>query len=199
MSLGTYLHRDSIIHQLPAGIKVLLLLVGGTALFLIHDIWIIGAVLSGIVWLYVLAEIPGRILIAQIRPASWIFLVIFLFQLFTRDAVFAGLVVSRFVALLLLASLVTLSTPASSMIEAVEGSIGGLRRIGINPAKVSLGLSLALRFIPVVAKITAEVREAQRARGLERSVIAVALPVIIRTLKMADDVANAIDARAYDP
>jgi biotin transport system permease protein len=199
MSLGTYLHRNSVIHQIPAGIKLLILLVGGTALFLFHDIGIIIAVSIGIVLLYVLAGLPGRILIAQIRPAFWIFAVIFLFQSFTRDVMFAGVVVSRFLALLLLASLVTLTTPASAMIEAIERSIGGLRWVGINPAKVSLGLSLALRFIPVVAKITSEVREAQRVRGLEWSVIAVALPVIMRTLKMADDVANAIDARAYDP
>jgi biotin transport system permease protein len=187
------------IHRAPAGIKVLILLIGGTALFLTSDIEIIAAALVGIAGLYALARIPGRMLVAQIRPAFWIFLVIFLFQLVTRDAMFAAVVVARFVALLLSASLVTLTTPASAMIDAIERGIGWLRLIGINPAKVSLGLSLALRFIPVVATITSEVREAQRARGLEWSVIAVALPVIIRTLKMADDVANAIDARAYDP
>lgn len=199
MTLGIYLHRDSAIHRVPAGLKVLVLLVGGTALFLVADIRLVCVALVGIIALYGVARIPVATLVAQLRPALWIFAVIFLFQLVTRDAVFAAMVVARFVTLLLLASLVTLTTPVSAMIEAIERSIGWLSQFGVNPAKVSLGLSLALRFIPVVAAITAEVREAQRARGLEWSVIAVALPVIIRTLKMADDVANAIDARAYDP
>jgi biotin transport system permease protein len=199
MSFGVYLHRSSAVHRIPAGFKVLILLAAGTALFLISDIRIVCAALVGIIGLYGLARIPVAAVVAQIRPAFWIFVVIFVFQLFTQDAVFAVMVVARFLALLLLASLVTLTTPASAMIDAIERSIGWLRLVGVNPAKVSLGLSLALRFIPVVATITAEVREAQRARGLEWSVIAVALPVIIRTLKMADDVANAIDARAYDP
>ncbi len=199
MSLGIYLHRESPVHRLPAGAKVLLLLAGGTALLLVDDLRAVAAVLAVIAALYAVARIPLKVLVAQVRPAFWVFLFIFLFQLFTRDAAFAGMVVARFVALLLLASLVTLTTPVSAMIDAIERGIGWVRRFGINPAKISLGLSLALRFIPVVAKIAAEVREAQRARGLEHSVVAIAVPVIIRTLKMADDVANAIDARGYDP
>lgn len=198
MSLGNYVHRESPIHRMPAGLKVLALMIGGTTLFLIPDLLIMIAVLAVTIALYPVARIPMRVLVAQIRPVFWIFLLIFAFQLFTRDAAFAAMVVARFVALLLLASLVTLTTPASEMIDAIERRIGWMRVIGANPAKISLSLSLALRFIPVVAEITSEVREAQRARGLERSVIAVALPVIIRTLKMADDVADAIDARGYD-
>lgn len=198
MSLGTYIHRESVIHALPAGAKVLILLIGGTAIFFIQDLVVVAGVLTGIIALYFVATIPVRVMFAQIRPVLWIFLLIFLFQLATRDASFAAMVVGRFMGLLLLASLVTLTTPVSAMIDAIERGIGWVRWFGANPAKISLGLSLALRFIPVVAKIVAEVREAQRARGLEWSVIAVALPVIIRTLKMADDVANAIEARSYD-
>ena len=61
-------------------------------------------------------------------------------------------------------------------------------------AKVGLAISLAIRFIPAVAAIVEEVREAQRARGQDRSMIALAVPVIIRLLKMADEIAEAIDA-----
>ena len=51
----------------------------------------------------------------------------------------------------------------------------------------------------MLAQITQEVREAQKARGLERSVIAVAMPVAIRTIKMADDISDAIESRGYRP
>lgn len=199
MTLGLYIHKESPIHSIPAGSKVLALLIGGTSIFFVQQFFVAIGVLIGVIALYLVAKIPMRVLIAQVRPILWIFLIVFLFQLVTRDAWFAGVVVTRFVVLILLASLVTLTTPVSAMIEAIEKGIRWVRVFGINPAKISLGLSLALRFIPVVAKIVSEVREAQRARGLEWSVIALALPVIIRTLKMADDVASAIDARGYDP
>lgn len=109
------------------------------------------------------------------------------------------LVVVRLASLLLLASLVTLTTRSSDMIDALEKGLGWLYYLGINPGKVSLALSLALRFIPVLASITEEVREAQKARGLDKSVIAIAVPVIVRMLKMADDISAAIEARSYDP
>lgn len=199
MSLGTYVHRDSPIHSISAGLKVLALVLGGTAIFLVQSLEIILVLLVLVMALYWVAHIPTRTMLAQIRPAMWIFITIFLFQIVTTDVIFGALVVARFIVLLLLASLVTLTTPTSKMIDAIERSIGWLRLTGVNPGKVSLALSLFLRFIPVVASVTSEVREAQKARGLERSVIAVAMPVIIRTLKMADDVSNAIDARGYDP
>ena len=85
------------------------------------------------------------------------------------------------------------------MIEALQGGLVWLRAIGVNPAKVSLAISLALRFIPVLAAVTSEVREAQRARGLDANILAIAVPVVVRTLKMADDIAAAIEARSYDP
>ncbi len=85
----------------------------------------------------------------------------------------------------------------------VAGSMGPtgelFKPIGVNPDKVSLAISLALRFIPVLGRITTEVREAQKARGLERSVIAVAMPLAIRAIKMADDISDAIDSRGYRP
>jgi biotin transport system permease protein len=43
-----------------------------------------------------------------------------------------------------------------------------------------------------------EILEAQRARGLDRNAIAVLVPLLIKTLKMADDLSDAIDARGYD-
>jgi len=199
MSLGTYVHRGSPIHKIPAGFKVLALILVGTAMFLLKSLWLMLALLGIVVALYMVAQVPLRTMLGQIRPLIWIFVIIFLFQIVTTDVIFASLAVSRFIGLVLLASLVTLTTQTSKMIEAIERSISWLKWVGGNPSKVSLALSLSLRFIPVVASITAEVREAQRARGLERSIIAVAMPVIIRTLKMADDVSNAIDARGYDP
>jgi biotin transport system permease protein len=60
-------------------------------------------------------------------------------------------------------------------------------------------LSLALRFIPLLFDKFEEIREAQRARGLERSVVALLMPLLIKTLRMANDLTEAIEARGYDP
>ena len=123
--------------------------------------------------------------------------VLFLVELLVIDWYTATLVVVRFFTLILAATLVTLTTRSSALLDALEFAMRPLSTLGVNTAKVSLALTLAIRFIPMIASIVAEIREAQRARGLERSVLAVAVPAVVRTLKAADDVAAAIDARCY--
>jgi biotin transport system permease protein len=60
-------------------------------------------------------------------------------------------------------------------------------------------LSLALRFIPLLFEKFQEIREAQRARGLDRNLLALLMPLLIKTLRMAGDLTDAIEARGYDP
>lgn len=105
----------------------------------------------------------------------------------------------RFAVLILFASLVSLTTRVSDMIAALEIGLRPLAFVGLNPAKVGLALSLAIRFIPVIAGQLTEIREAQRVRGLNRSILAAAVPLIVRTLKIAGAVADATEARSYDP
>ncbi|KMO39058.1 cobalt ABC transporter permease [Methylobacterium tarhaniae] len=187
------------LHRCPPGPKILALVAAGTALFALPRLDLALAVLGLTGWLYRLAGIPARLVLAQVRPLAWILAVLVLVQL-ALDGWQAGLLVAaRLVALMLLAGLVTLTTRSSDLIEALQRGLAWLRPLGADPAKVGLAIALTLRFIPVLAAITAEVREAQRARGLERSLVALTVPVIVRMLKMSDDVAAAIDARSYDP
>ncbi|MER2471856.1 energy-coupling factor transporter transmembrane component T family protein [Photorhabdus laumondii] len=199
MSLSGYNLGSSFVHRVSPGFKIISLLILGTLLFVVPRIDLSAAALAGIVLLYLLAKISLKTAWMQLRPALWIFALIFIVQLFLHHWTAGVLVIVRLISLLLLASLVTLTTRSSDMIDALEKGLGWLYYFGINPGKVSLALSLALRFIPVLASITEEVREAQKARGLDKSVIAIAVPVIVRMLKMADDISAAIEARSYDP
>ncbi|WP_387689670.1 energy-coupling factor transporter transmembrane component T family protein [Photorhabdus sp. RM71S] len=199
MSLSGYNPGSSFVHRVSPGLKIISLLILGTLLFVIPRIDLSAAALAGIVLLYLLAKISLKTAWMQLRPALWIFALIFIVQLFLHHWTTGVLVIVRLTSLLLLASLVTLTTRSSDMIDALEKGLGWLYYLGINPGKVSLALSLALRFIPVLASITEEVREVQKARGLDKSVIAIAVPVIVRMLKMADDISAAIEARSYDP
>ncbi|WCG82661.1 energy-coupling factor transporter transmembrane component T family protein [Pectobacterium sp. A5351] len=199
MSLSEYVPGTSRIHKVWPGVKLMLLMVVGTTLFIVPRLDLSITALIAILLLYSAATLSITTLWAQLRPAIWIIALLFIVQVSLNDWLSGALVVTRLSALLLLASLVTLTTRSSDMIDALEKGLAWLRFLGINPGKVSLALSLAMRFIPVLASVTAEVREAQRARGLERSIIAIAVPVIVRTLKMADDISAAIEARSYNP
>ncbi|WP_339776979.1 energy-coupling factor transporter transmembrane protein EcfT [uncultured Thalassospira sp.] len=196
---GLYQNRASPLHRLPAGVKVLALVIVGTVVFLINDWPILLAVLAGVTALYGIARFSLRILWAQIKPLIWLLVVFFAVQLWLNDWQAGLVVVTRLASVVLFAGLVTLTTRVSLMLAALERAMMPLRPLGVNPEKVGLAFSLVLRFIPVIASVASEVREAQKARGLDRNMIALSVPLIIHTLKMADDVADAIEARSYDP
>ncbi|MFY0662658.1 MAG: energy-coupling factor transporter transmembrane protein EcfT [Shimia sp.] len=195
--LDLYSPGSSLLHRLPPAAKMLAMLLGATLLFLNESLPITVAATLGILALYPIAQLTLKQAFAQIRPLLIIFVLFFAVQWYFSGIELATYVVLRLAALILLASLVTLTTKSSDMIDTMTRGLGYLQPIGVNPAKVSLAISLALRFIPVLAQITREVREAQKTRGLERSVIAVAMPMAIRAIKMADEISDAIDSRGY--
>ncbi|MTD27354.1 energy-coupling factor transporter transmembrane component T family protein [Erwinia sorbitola] len=199
MMLSDYIPGSSLIHRTPPGLKILSLALMGTLLFVFPRLDASLAVLLLVMLLYPLARISPRIMLLQLKPLLWVLALLFVVQWWMVSWQSGVLVIARLAALMLMAALVTLTTRTTAMIDSLERGLFWLRFLRINPAKVSLALSLAMRFIPVLAAIVAEVREAQKARGLDRSLIAIAIPVIVRTLKMADDIAAALEARAYDP
>ncbi len=194
--LGLYVPRPSPLHALTPGPKLLALLLAGAGVFALRSPGPLLLVLAAVVALYGVARLGGRVLWGQLRPTLALLAFFFAVQALTVNVDSGVVTVLRFAVMILLASLLTLTTRTSDLLATLERALQPLRRVGVNPEKVSLAVSLTLRFIPVVIGIVAEVREAQRARGLDGSVLALAVPVIIRTLRMADDIADAIDARS---
>lgn len=192
---GLYNAGHSLIHRLPAGLKLFLLCAAGIGLFHLSDWRPMLAVLTGIVLLYPLARLPLSVLVRQLQALAWLLVLLAAFQWWAQGWQTAVTSSARLAALLLLANLITLTTRTTAIIDALTRVLSGLRFIGVNPDRISLTISLALRFLPVIIEVTHEVRAAQKARGLEFSLLATAIPVIVRTLKMADDIADAIDAR----
>jgi len=73
-----------------------------------------------------------------------------------------------------------------------------LERLGLmRAADVSLALGLVLRFVPEILDRYENIREAHRARGLPIQPLTLFVPLIILTLKDADTIAMAIDARGF--
>lgn len=106
--------------------------------------------------------------------------------------------VLRLLTMCLLAYSVSLSTRFSEMLELFQQVASPIRVVGGNPDQVALALSMTIRFIPELKKVYNEVREAQHARGLANNPLAVTVPLVIRSLKIADETAEALDARGYD-
>ena len=197
--LSLYVPGRSPVHRLPAGAKLLILAAGSAVLFVVPGIPVHAAELLTVLALFRIARLPWREVFDQLRPALVFLVPIFLFHAFITDWVLGLETVLRILVLLLLAVIVTLTTQLSDMIEVLEKTMRPLRFVGVNPSKVGMMLSMVIRLIPLMMREAGEILEAQRARGLDRNAIALLVPLLIKALKMADDLSDAMDARGYDP
>ena len=195
MLTGHQIEGTVLLHKISPGKKVLALFVVCTSLF-VFDNWIIllssGAFVCGLVFV---SRIPLVLMYESIKPVLVVLAIIFIAQLFLADFEMAAFVTLRFAVMICAASLVTLTTRASEFIEAVERALWFVRDKAL-VSKISLAFSLCLRFIPQVRDSLNDVREAQRARGLHNDWTALAVPTVVRTLKSADEISEAIVARS---
>ena len=197
--LGLYIHRESPVHALPAGWKVAALAASATGALFMTEPLALGAALLVTGGLFALARLPVRAVAEQLRPLLPVLALFFAVQVAFADWQAATVMVGRFALLVLLATLVTLTTRASDMIDTLERALGVLRPLGVNAGKLSLMLSLTIRLIPVLLDLVQQIRMAQRARGVERSAAALLVPLMVKTLRMADNLSDALEARGYDP
>ena len=104
-------------------------------------------------------------------------------------------VVGDLLALALLATVVTATTPVDEVLDAVTRAVRPLRRVGVNPDQVALAFSLMLRGIPIALQVAQETRMAARARGLHRKPRAILTPMVIRMVGHARKTGEALHAR----
>ncbi|WP_405484304.1 energy-coupling factor transporter transmembrane component T family protein [Nocardia sp. NBC_00511] len=195
--LSLYHDARTPVHAAPAGAKLVVLAVAGTGLFFVHSMAWLGVAFAAVLALYAVARVPWRTTGRQVLGLLPVLMLIMFAQLIFTGWVSAVLVGERLLTLVLLANLVTLTTRTSAMIATIETALGPLRPLGVRPERVGLLVAMTIRFIPVIREQAEMVRAAQKARGIERSTVFL-VPLLIRTLRMADGVGEALDARGLD-
>lgn len=191
-----HIDGDSILHRLPAGVKLATLAVLSLALFTINiPALLAAAALAGLA-AHALLRISAREIWHRMRPFALIVVVVALFT-----AVFSGTAEGltaffRLASLALLASLVTATTTTGDFIDVITRAAMPLERLGLLKAQdVGLSIGLVIRFVPEILSRYEVIRDAHYARGLKPRPLSIIVPLIITTLRSADEIAAAIDAR----
>jgi len=203
VTLALYVPSGSVVHRLPAGVKLLCLAVLAVALFALPTLTAAGAALGGVLAVGLLvARLPVAVLARQARAVRWWLLALLVVHALTTDLLTGAHVALRLLTLVLAAAVVTATTRVSEMVAVVERLCAPLRLVGVRPARVGLAITLALRFIPVLVERTDRIRAAQAARGGSprglRALRTTVAPLLVQVLQMAHDVSEALDARGAD-
>lgn len=197
MSLLVGLHRPGTtwLHRAPAGAKLLGLVAAGIAVVLVRGPV---AALGGVAVAVGLAAYAGLGVRQGLRTLRGLLLVVLalgLFQTWQNGWPRAVESVGDLLALVLLATVLTVTTPVDELLDAMTRALRPLRVVGVEPARVALAFSLALRAIPTTVSIAEETRDAALARGLERDVRARLLPLVVRVVSHARATGDALHAR----
>lgn len=196
--LGLYVPGDSLVHRLPAAVKLVLLVALGAASVLLRSPVAVAVALLAVIACYGLAGFSPVTAVRQVWPMRWILLFILAFQWWVRGWQSAIVVVGVIAVLVTAAALVTLTTRTSALVAVIVAVCRPLRVVGVDADRVGLVIALAIRAVPIVAGFASEIRDAQRARGARPDPRVYAAPLIVRSLRHADAVGEALAARGLD-
>jgi energy-coupling factor transport system permease protein len=125
-----------------------------------------------------------------------------------REGLVQGVFISlRFVYLILMTTLLTLTTTPIELTDGIESLLGPLKKIKLPVHELALMMSISLRFIPTLLEETDKIMKAQMARGTDftsgpikdrmRAIVPLLVPLFVSAFKRAEELATAMEARGY--
>lgn len=195
---GLDIEGDSLLHRMPVRGKLLLLFTAAIGLFLLGDLRVLVPALVLSLALYRSTGIAAREAFRRVRFVLFTVLILAAANYLFHSLHEAFVVFCRLAALVLLAAAVTATTGISAFMDEITRLLRPFERVGlVRAADVSLAVGLVIRFVPEIFARYGEIAAAHRARGLPVRPLTVVVPLIILTLKDADTIAMAIDARGF--
>lgn len=190
-----YVPGSSFLHRTRLWAKGLALVLVAAACFAVASVPLTTAVLAAVAALHFAARLPWRRLWTPVKMMLPILVLIAAYQWWQHGPAAAWGVPAAIVATVLASNLLTSTTEVQALLDGLAALARPLRRAGADPERFSLTVALMLRGIPFVLGAFNDVRDAARARGLERNLRARTLPVVIGAVAYARQTGEALAAR----
>lgn len=193
---GGYRAGNSPAHCMPVWSKYLLVLLVGVTPFFVKQWWFsLGCLVVAVVINLVVARIPVRTALS-IGVPLWIANALILayhcfFTMWQRGVIY----VAGLLACLYIARLVTCTTDPGALMDAIVALARPLRPLGAKPEKFALTIALMWTTIPYLVGSIGQVRDAAKARGLERYSWRFLIPMFVGAVGHALEIGEALKAR----
>ena len=131
------------------------------------------------------------------------------FDIYKEGLVHGSFLVGRVFVIILASTTMTLTTKPTDMTNAIEWLLKPLELIKIKTSIFAMMISIALRSIPTLFNETNRILKAQASRGVDFNegklheqagqIISLLIPMFVISIKRAEDLADAMEARGYIP
>ena len=194
ITIGQYYPADSVIHKLDPRTKLMATMIYILSLFIFRSLAGFAAVTLGLFLVILLSKVPIGYMVKGLKA-----IVVIL-----KNAVFMTV---RLIYLILGSSVLTLTTTPNQLTDGLEKSLKPLNKIHVPVHEISMMMSIALRFIPILIEETDKIMKAQLARGADfesgnlvkkaKAMVPLLVPLFISAFRRANDLALAMEARCY--
>lgn len=222
--VGMYFPGNSFVHQLDPRAKLGFVFIFMFMVFFADYLTACAILLAFVLIAIHVAKIPYRLFFTVLKPIIFIILLSSLLHLwmtkggeviaalpgmtiYEEGVRQAGVISSRLLLLVAVASLLTFTTSPIDLTDGMERLLSPLKRIGVPAHELALMMSIALRFIPTLWEETEKIRKAQMARGIDfegghmirrmKNYLPILIPLFISAFRRAEDLALAMEARCY--
>lgn len=226
ITLGKYLPLDSLVHKLDPRAKILAMIIMLISIFFPSG-WI-GYSLLGVIILFVvlLSKLNLKMIYNSFKPMfmmilflffinaialkqGYIVLSLFGFDLYS-EAVFQTLYITvRLILMIMITTILTATTKPLDLTLGIEDLLSPFTRFKVPSHEIAMLISIALRFIPDLIDDTQRIMKAQASRGVDlnegkikeriMAILSLIVPLFVSALTRAEDLANAMEARGYQP
>ncbi len=224
ITIGQYVHGDSIVHILDPRVKIINTIILITSLFLIANFWGFAIFLGFNLVVIYISKIPLKKVLKGLKPILFLVMLTVILHVFmTRggevlfqwkflriesEGLYTGtFMASRILLLIMFTSLLTLTTSPLQLTDGIEYILKPLKKIGVPASEISMMMTIALRFIPTLMEEAEKIMKAQKARGADfesgnliqraKNLIPLLVPLFISAFRRADELALAMESRCY--
>ncbi|WP_313192243.1 energy-coupling factor transporter transmembrane protein EcfT [Shinella zoogloeoides] len=195
---GLDIEGNSPLHRMPVRGKLIVLFTAAIGLFFLSDLRLLVPALGLAAALFLSTGIGIAEAFRRTRFVLFTVLLVAAANYVFVSPHEAVAVFCRLSILVLLAAAITAATGISAFMDEIARLAAPLERLGlVRAADVSLAVGLVIRFVPEILARYHDIADAHRARGLPLRPLTALVPLIILTLKDADTIAMAIDARGF--
>lgn len=226
VALGQYMPLDSVVHKMDPRSKIMIMLFLMVAIFI--PAGVLGYVIIGIFILLslYLSKLNIKYALRTMKPMLWMMAFLLVINLlviktgtpllsikgFTiySDAVNQTLyIVVRLMLMVIITTVLTATTKPLDLTLGIEKLLKPFEKVGVPAHIIAMMISIALRFIPTLIEETQRIMNAQASRGVDlengsikekiMAILSLIVPLFVSAFDRADQLANAMEARGYDP
>ena len=223
---GKYIPIDSPIHSLDPRTKIIALFIVIIAIFIPSSWWcylflgvilLITVLMSGLKLSFVFKAFKPMMFMMVFLlvvnmisvKTGYVLISIGSFEIWS-DAIFNTLfIVVRLLLMIMLTTCLTATTKPLDLTLGIEYLLTPLKRLHFPAHEVAMMISIALRFIPTLMEETQRIMKAQASRGVDfnegtfkekiAAIVSLIIPLFISAFQRAEDLANAMESRNYNP